>query len=60
MHPFLAQQSGAPNPSCPSLSIEVRPLTALTSTLGLDPHFSDDLFATHAHFEELEVVIRDS
>jgi phage terminase small subunit len=60
MHPFWAQQSGEPNPSCPSLLAAVRPLTALTSTLGLNPHSSDDLNATHVHFEESKLVIRGS
>jgi hypothetical protein len=60
MHPFLAQQSGVPNPSCPSPLAGVTPLTALISTLGLNPHSSDDLIATHVHFEEFELAIRDS
>jgi hypothetical protein len=49
-----------PNPSCPSLLAGVTPLTALISTLGLNPHSSDDLIATHVHFEEFELAIRDS
>jgi hypothetical protein len=49
-----------PNPSCPSLSAAVTPLTALISTLSLNPHSFDDLIATHVHFEEFKLAIRDS
>jgi hypothetical protein len=59
MHPFLAQLSGVPNPSCPSLSAAATPSTALTSTLSLNPHSYDDLIATHVHFEEFELAVRD-
>lgn len=49
-----------PNPSYPSPSAAVTPLTALISTLGLNPHASNDLIAAKVQFVVFELAVIDS